>query len=97
MEPMDAISMTITLPTDLAAAVEGAVDHGHYASTSAVIREALEDWGVKQAAQATALSRLKADIAHGLNDVATGHLVDLDPARIAELGRQISTSRSRSD
>ncbi len=36
--------MTITLPTDMAALVKGAVKGGNYASSSEVIRDALRAW-----------------------------------------------------
>jgi antitoxin ParD1/3/4 len=37
--------LTITLPSDMAAVVEG----GDYASASEVVREALRDWKMKRA------------------------------------------------
>jgi putative addiction module CopG family antidote len=39
----------ITLPSDMAAVVRGAVAGGDYASTSEVVREALRDWKMKRA------------------------------------------------
>ncbi|MEA2774675.1 MAG: antitoxin ParD1/3/4 [Acetobacteraceae bacterium] len=43
--------MTITLPSDIAAVVKGAVAGGDYASSSEVVREALRDWKTKRALQ----------------------------------------------
>ena len=39
--------LTITLPSDIAAVVKGAVADGAYASTSQVVRAALRDWQMK--------------------------------------------------
>ncbi|MEX6505522.1 type II toxin-antitoxin system ParD family antitoxin [Jiella sp. M17.18] len=36
--------ITITVPTEMAAALKAAVAEGDYASTSEVVREALRDW-----------------------------------------------------
>lgn len=55
--------LTITLPTDTAAAVKQAIQEGGYASTSEVVREALRDWKHKRALQRRELTALKADIA----------------------------------
>jgi antitoxin ParD1/3/4 len=43
--------MTITLPSDMAAVVKGAVEGSDYASSSEVVREALRDWKTKRALQ----------------------------------------------
>ena len=54
--------MTITLPSDMAAVVKGAVEGGDYASSSEVIREALRDWKMKRALQRQELTSLKATL-----------------------------------
>ena len=54
--------LTITLPSDMAAIVKGAVAGGGYASSSEVVREALRDWKMKHALQLQELASLKADI-----------------------------------
>lgn len=41
--------MTIPLPSEMAAIVKAAVEGGDYASSSAVVREALRDWKIKRA------------------------------------------------
>jgi Arc/MetJ-type ribon-helix-helix transcriptional regulator len=41
--------LTITLPSDMATLVKGAVSDGDYASSSEVIRETLRDWKIKRA------------------------------------------------
>ena len=61
--------MTVTLPSDMAAAVRAAVDGGDYASNSEVMREALRDWKLKRALQLQELAALKADIDRGLTDL----------------------------
>ncbi len=52
--------LTITLPSDMAAAIKGAVNGGDYASTSEVVRDALRDWKMKRALQLQELAALKA-------------------------------------
>ena len=88
--------LTITLPSDMAAVVKGAVTGGDYASTSEVIREALRDWKTKRALQLQELATLKADIDKGLADVAEGRIEDFDADRIIERGRMLLANRSRS-
>ncbi len=88
--------ITITLPTDMAAVVRGAVEDGDYASTSEVIRAALRDWKIKRALQLQELAALKADIDKGLADVANGRVKDFDATRIISRGRKLLASRSSS-
>ena len=88
--------MTITLPSDMAAIVKGAVEGGEYASSSEVVREALRDWKMKHALQLQELASLKADIDRGLTDLAEGRVQDFDAARIIERGRKLLAGRSRS-
>ncbi len=85
--------MTITLPSDMAAVVKGAVEGGDYASSSEVIREALRDWKIKRALQLQALASLKADIDRGLTDLAEGRVYDFDTTRIIERGRKLLAAR----
>ena len=88
--------MTITLPSDMAAVVKGAVDGGDYASSSEVVREALRDWKMKRALQLQELAALKADIDKGLADLAAGRVKDFDAGRVIERGRKLLASRSPS-
>ncbi|HME24899.1 MAG TPA: type II toxin-antitoxin system ParD family antitoxin [Acetobacteraceae bacterium] len=76
----------ITLPSDMAAVVRGAVAGGDYASTSEVVREALRDWKMKRALQLQELAALRSDIDKGLADLAEGRVKDFDAARIIERG-----------
>ena len=85
--------MTITLPSDIAAIVKGAVEGGDYASSSEVIREALRDWKMKRALQLKELTSLKADVERGLTDVAEGRVQDFDSARIIERRRKLLVGR----
>ncbi len=85
--------LTITLPSDMAAVVKGAVEGGDYASSSEVVREALRDWKMKRALQLEQLASLKADIDKGLTDLAEGRVKDFDAARIIERGRKLLASR----
>jgi len=89
--------MTITLSTDLAALVKGAVEGGDYSSSSEVVREALRDWKLKRALQLGELEALKADIDRGLSDLAEGRVRDFDTARVIERGKKLLAGRSRSD
>ena len=88
--------LTITLPTDMAAIIKGAVAQGDYASTSEVIREAVRDWKMKRALQLQELSALKTDIDKGLADVATGRVTKFDANNIIARGRKLLASRTPS-
>jgi antitoxin ParD1/3/4 len=88
--------LTITLPSDMAAVVKGAVAGGDYASTSEVVREALRDWKMKRALQLRELAALKSDIDKGLVDLAEGRVKDFDAARIIERGKKLLAGRSPS-
>jgi antitoxin ParD1/3/4 len=88
--------LTITLPSEMAAVVKGAVEGGDYASSSEVVREALRDWKLKRALQLQELAALKADIDKGLTDLAAGRVQDFDADRIIERGRRLLAHRSPS-
>lgn len=88
--------LTITLPSDMAGIVRGAVDGGDYASTSEVIREALRDWKTKRELQLHRLAQLKADIDRGVADITEGRLTDFDRESIIALGRKLSAERAKS-
>jgi antitoxin ParD1/3/4 len=85
--------LTITLPSEMAAIVKGAVEGGDYASSSEVVREALRDWKMKRSLQLQELSALKTDIDKGLTDLAEGRVKDFDAARIIERGRKLLADR----
>ena len=85
--------LTITLPSDMAAVVKGAVENGDYASSSEVVREAIRDWKMKRALQLKELESLKADIDKGLVDVTEGRVKDFDAVRIIERGRKLLAAR----
>jgi antitoxin ParD1/3/4 len=85
--------MTITLPSDMASVVKGAVEMGDYASSSEVVREALRDWKMKRTLQLQELASLKADIDRGLTDLAEGRVQDFDSTRIIERGRKLLAGR----
>jgi antitoxin ParD1/3/4 len=88
--------LTITLPSDMAAVVKGAVEGGDYASSSEVVREALRDWKMKRALQLQELAGLKAEIDRGLTDMAEGRVKDFDAESIVERGRRLLAARSPS-
>jgi len=90
--------LTITLPTDMASIVKGAVTGGDYASTSEVIRAALRDWKLKRSLQHEALASLRADVQLGLDDIAAGRVVDFDVDSIIRRGRErLAAKNSLSD
>ena len=88
--------LTITLPSEIASAIKGAVETGDYMSASEVVRSALRDWTMKRAAQQQVTITLKADIDVGLADVAAGRVEDFDVSRIVEQGRRLLAGRSSS-
>jgi antitoxin ParD1/3/4 len=85
--------LTITLPSEMAAVVKGAVERGGYASNSEVVREALRDWKMKHLLQLKEMESLKADIDKGMADLAEGRVKDFDAARIIERGRKLLAAR----
>lgn len=88
--------LTITLTTDMAHAVKGAVVSGGYASSSEVIREALRDWQHKRRMRVQELEALRADVREGLDDIEAGRVSDFDAEEIIELGRARLADRSPS-
>ena len=88
--------LTITLPSNMASVVKGAVEGGDYASNSEVVREALRDWKMKRALQLQELAALKSDIDRGLTDLAEGRVQNFDAARVIERGRKLLAGRTPS-
>lgn len=86
--------LTITMPSEMAAAVRQAVDGGDYASTSEVIREALREWKLRRQVMTTELLALKADIDQGLADVASGRVKTVNLDDIIQRGEQLLAARS---
>ncbi len=79
--------ITITLTTEIAALVRGAVETGDYASSSEIIREALRDWREKRLTAAHQSAQMRAFIAVGLEDYDQGRVSESDAADIKALGR----------
>jgi len=88
--------LTITLPTDMANLVKGAVEDGDYASSSEVIREALREWKLKRELRIQKIAELKAEIDRGLQDVAKGRVKKFDAQRIIRRGRKLLAERTSS-
>lgn len=88
--------LTVTLTSEMAHAVKGAVESGAYASSSEVIREALRDWRHKRMMQERQLAELRADVQAGLDDIEAGRVRDFDAGRIIEDGRKRLADRSPS-
>ena len=79
--------LTITLTSEIAQAVKGAVTTGDYASSSEVVREALRDWRHKRALQERQRDTLRTDIQAGMADVEAGNVRNFDAERIIQKGR----------
>jgi len=88
--------ITVTLTSEMAQAVRGAVEAGDYASTSEIIREALRDWKHKKMLQDRQLEDLRADIQAGLADVEAGRVKKFNPERIIKKGQNRLTGRAPS-
>lgn len=66
--------ITISLTKDVAALVREAVDHGEYASTSEVIRDALRDWKLKRATQKEQIKEIRRMWQTGIESGSAGPL-----------------------
>ncbi len=89
-------NLTITLPPDMAARIRAAVEAGTYASPSDVVREALREWTPRLPSNPQELASLRADIDDGLADATAGRVTGFNAGRIADLGRALPRTRSRS-
>ena len=81
--------LTITLPSEMAAMVKGAVEGGDHASSSDVPR----DWKMKRAMRLKEMEALKTDIDNGLADLAEGRVKDFEAARIIARGKKLLAAR----
>jgi antitoxin ParD1/3/4 len=88
--------ITITLTTEIAALVRGAVETGDYASSSEIIREALRDWRHKRMTAEHDTAQMRAFIALGVEDANAGRAREFDPSDIKALGRDRSSADDRS-
>ena len=90
--------LTITLTSEMAHDVKGAVNSGEYASSSEIIREALRDWRHKRMVQKRQIDELRTDVQAGIDDIEAGRVQDFDANRIIEKGkgRQKRADRSPS-
>ena len=80
--------ITVTLTTEMAHTIKGAVATGEYASSSEVVREALRNWERLRQLQAQELAALKADVMAGMCDIEAGRVHDFDAERIIQKGKQ---------
>jgi antitoxin ParD1/3/4 len=88
--------LTVTLPSDMAAAIKTAVADGDSASTSEVVRAALRDWKLKRSMQLQEFAALEVDIDKGLADVAAGRVKEFDAEAIIARRRRLLADRSTS-
>ena len=89
--------ITITLTTEIAALVRGAVETGDYASSSEIIREALRDWRQKRLASEHDTAQMRAFIAVGAEDQAQGRIRQFEVSDIKALGRGRLSADDRSE
>ncbi|MFQ5443830.1 MAG: type II toxin-antitoxin system ParD family antitoxin [Nitrospinales bacterium] len=88
--------ITITLTSEIAQALRGAIKAGDYASSSEIIREALRDWKHKRVLREHELEELRADVQEGLADVKGGRVKKFNSKRIIEKGKKRLTNRAPS-
>ncbi len=60
------------MPSDMAALVKAAIEHGDYASTSEVVRDALRDWVHKRSLRQQDVTELRSLWLEALNDKSPG-------------------------
>ena len=92
----DTAQYMIALPADIAAVVEAAISTGQYSSPSALVVDALQHWHAMRPSPVEAFELLKADIATGTADMASGRTREFDVVGIAERGKALSPVRSHS-
>jgi len=63
----DVERITVTVPSDMAAALRATVEQGEYATTSEIVREALRDWTRKQNGELDDIDALRSAIKVGVN------------------------------
>ena len=93
--------LSVSLSKDLAKMVRGAVGTSGYTSSSEVIREALRDWKVKQAKQASDIGRLQKAWQEGVSDIGNEDFEEINNEAdatslvkdIAKRGRKKLTSK----
>ena len=78
MAPVEKVS--IALSPELLAVVKDAVDSGHYASTSEVVREALREWNERKPLREVEIERLRKAWHDGLAS-GTARPVDFDAVK----------------
>lgn len=89
------MSLNVSLPPELENRVRQHVESGRYSSASEVIREALRLFETYQDVRAANLASLKADIAQGVADIASGRVRELDMDEIKARGRaKLAAQRS---
>ena len=64
--------ISVALPKEMVSAVREAVDHGDYASSSEVIREALRDWTYKRNLRERGLEELRRVWRQAIDDDSPG-------------------------
>ncbi|MGF7004821.1 type II toxin-antitoxin system ParD family antitoxin [Aminobacter sp. BE322] len=83
---------SITLSPELAAAVDGAVEAGEYASASEVIRDALRLWKERRELYGYTLEELRALVQEGI-DSGPGQFDTMDQLK-AEARKRLAQTRS---
>jgi len=81
--------LSIALTPEMAATVRQCVERGEYASSSAVIREALRDWKLKRSLQQNELAELRSLWRAGLES-GPGRLADMNATKAKARQRLLS-------
>ncbi|MFZ1318393.1 MAG: type II toxin-antitoxin system ParD family antitoxin [Candidatus Nitrotoga sp.] len=86
--------VTITMPSDMAAIVKAAVEHGDYASTSEVVRDALRDWTHKRSLRQQDVAELRSLWLEALNNKSPGVPADEVLERLERKYRNMADAKS---
>ncbi|MBO9602679.1 MAG: type II toxin-antitoxin system ParD family antitoxin [Novosphingobium sp.] len=80
--------ITVTMPEELAAKLRAAVESGEYATTSEIVRDALQEWSQQQDRREAGLQKLRDMIEEGMK----GPFLD-GPTVLAELRAKYAVPR----
>ena len=82
------MTLNVSLTPQLEELVRQKVSSGHYNSASEVVREALRLMNTYEDVRAATLTRLRADVEAGWQQVEEGKVSDFDPETIKRRGRE---------
>jgi antitoxin ParD1/3/4 len=82
------MAINVSLTPQLEEFVREKVNSGRYNSASEVVREALRLMDTYEGLRETALTKLRADVEAGWQQVEEGKVSDFDPAAVKRRGRE---------